>query len=206
MGVRLLHRNAYRRMMKQNVTVAFSQYDLVLTQWAFVGPVILYGDNLGFNKMTTEEKSLYIKTFYKVGRDLGVGDEYNLCSGTLEESTEYARAILKQIFRPAMTRVKESGMADCMLKGIHILNPLVDPVAFATFVRNMVLPEHNLPENTYSRILLSLQKFVFDWLYHCAPVTAYLQAFPNFMMRLNIWLAKKLKKTMIRDNQKFYKL
>lgn len=204
--VRLLHKHAYRRMVKQNVTVAFSQYDLVLTQWAFVGPVILYSDNLGFNRMTTEEKSLYLRTFFKIGKDLGVSDEYNLCSGTLEESTEYARAILKQIFRPAMTRVKESGMADCMLKGIHILNPLVDPVAFATFVRNMVLPEHNLPESLYSRVMLSLQKFVFDWLYHCEVVAAYLQAFLNFMMRLNIYLAKKWKKEMIRDNQKFYKL
>ena len=58
-------------MVKQGVTVAFSQYDLVLTQWAFVGPVLLFGDHLGFNQMSVEEKSLYIKTFYKVGRDLG---------------------------------------------------------------------------------------------------------------------------------------
>ena len=59
-------------MVKQGVTVAFSQYDLVLTQWAFVGPVLLFGDHLGFNQMSVEEKSLYTKTFYKVGRDLGM--------------------------------------------------------------------------------------------------------------------------------------
>ena len=58
-------------MVKQGVNVAFSQYDLVLTQWAFVGPVLLFGDHLGFNQMSAEEKSLYTKTFYKVGRDLG---------------------------------------------------------------------------------------------------------------------------------------
>ena len=61
----------YRRMAKQGVTVAFSQYDLVLTQWAFVSGPILFGESLGFNRMTEEEKSLYVKTFYKVGRDLG---------------------------------------------------------------------------------------------------------------------------------------
>ena len=58
-------------MAKQGVTVAFSQYDLVLTQWAFVSGPILFGESLGFNRMTEEEKSLYVKTFYKVGRDLG---------------------------------------------------------------------------------------------------------------------------------------
>ena len=65
----------------------------------------------------------------------GISDEHNLCSGTLEEATDYARSILKQIFRPAMTRVRDSGMAEVMLKGINILNPLVDPEAFATFTR-----------------------------------------------------------------------
>ena len=58
-------------MAKQGVTVAFSQYDLVLTQWAFVSGPILFGESLGFNRMTEEEKTLYLKTFYKVGRDLG---------------------------------------------------------------------------------------------------------------------------------------
>ena len=132
-------------------------------------------------------------------------DEYNLCNGTLEETTDYARAIQKQLIRPAMYRVKVSGMADTMLKGIHILNPLVDPEAFATFVRNTVLCEHNLPESTWSRAMLSLQKFVFDWLFH-SSATAYLKAFLNFMMRLNVYLAKRWKKGMIKDNQKLYKL
>ena len=58
-------------MAKQGVTVAFSQYDLVLTQWAFVSGPILFGESLGFNRMTEEEKTLYLKTFYTVGRDLG---------------------------------------------------------------------------------------------------------------------------------------
>ena len=58
-------------MAKQGVTVAFSQYDLVLTQWAFVSGPILFGESLGFNRMTEEEKTLYLRTFYKVGRDLG---------------------------------------------------------------------------------------------------------------------------------------
>jgi len=204
--VRTLHRNAYRRMAKQGVTVAFSQYDLVLTQWAFVSGPILFGESLGFNRMTEEEKSLYVKTFYKVGRDLGISDEHNLCSGTLEEATDYARSILKQIFRPAMTRVRDSGMAEVMLKGINILNPLVDPEAFATFTRNMVLREHNLPDKSYSRAMLSLQKLVFDWLFHCVSIAAYLQAFLNFMMRLNIRLARRWKKSMIKDNMKHYKL
>ena len=137
----------------------------------------------------------------------GVDDEYNLCCGTLEETTDYARAIQKQLIRPAMNRVKVSGMADTMLKGIHILNPLVDPEAFATFVRNTVLSEHNLPEVTWSRAMLSLQKFVFDWLFHSsATVAAYLKAFLNFMMRLNVYLAKRWKKGMSADNQKLYKL
>ena len=72
--------------------------------------------------------------------------------------------------------------------------------------RNMVLREHNLPDKSYSRAMLSLQKLVFDWLFHCVSIAAYLQAFLNFMMRLNIRLARRWKKSMIKDNMKHYKL
>ena len=70
----------------------------------------------------------------------------------------------------------------------------------------MVLREHNLPDKSYSRAMLSLQKLVFDWLFHCVSIAAYLQAFLNFMMRLNIRLARRWKKSMIKDNMKHYKL
>ena len=86
------------------------------------------------------------------------------------------------------------------------MNPLVDPDAFATFVRNTVLSEHNLPESTWSRTMLSMQKFVFDWLFHSKALGSYLKTFLNFMMRLNVYLAKRWKKSMIKDNQKLYKL
>ena len=99
-----MHRNAYRRMAKNQTAMTFSQYDLVLTQWVLVYGPILFGESLEFNRMTENEKLLYQKTIYKVGRDLGISDDYNLCSGTLEYTTKYATDIVKQIFRPAIIK------------------------------------------------------------------------------------------------------
>ena len=53
-----------------------------------------------------------------------------------------------------MTRVRDSGMAEVMLKGINILNPLVDPEAFATFTR------YGLRISNYFQNLNSLVKIL----------------------------------------------
>ena len=190
--VRTMHRNAYRRMARHQVQITFSQHDLVLTQWTLVNGPILFGESLGFNRMTENEKLLYLKTIYKVGRDLGISDEHNLCSGTLEDTTKYAKDIVTQIFRPAL--MKDSELAKALLKGINIFNPLLDPEAFATFTRNLVLSEQNMPERFSSRAILWLLKLIFYWLSYPVAVTTYLQAFLNFLLRLNIRLGRRWKK------------
>ncbi len=95
-----------------------TQFDMVTTQWAFVGPVFVIPEKLGFStplgnfnfQPRYSAKDIFLKVFsiffldedlnairhlmYCVGKVLGVDDKYNLCSGDLDECKQYCKDIL----------------------------------------------------------------------------------------------------------------
>ena len=99
-------------MAKQGLTPPFSQYDMVMVQWAFVGPPLLFGDQLGFNRMTVDEKALLAKTFFKVGQALGEiiietlwwGKYFNLESHRQEWRTNTTCALAPWMKSPHMEK------------------------------------------------------------------------------------------------------
>ena len=88
--VRVLHRGAAG--LKN-----FSQYEMVVTQWAFVGPVLLWPDQLGVARRGQEEVEGVLRVMRLVGRQLGIADQLNLCLGDMEHCTEYSRLILEKV-------------------------------------------------------------------------------------------------------------
>ena len=88
--VRVLHRQA--ASLK-----SFSQYEMVVTQWAFVGPVLLWPEHLGVDLGSEEDIDGVLHVMMMVGRQLGISEEFNLCRGGREECTEYSRLILEKV-------------------------------------------------------------------------------------------------------------
>ena len=88
--VRLLHRQA--ASLKN-----FTQYEMVVTQWAFVGPVLLWPDRLGVERSSEGDIEGALQVMMVVGRQLGISDQFNLCRGDRQHCTEYARLILEQV-------------------------------------------------------------------------------------------------------------
>ena len=74
-----------------------SQFDMVVTQWAFVGPALIFSKKLGMSHVPDEDFKALVHQLYLVGKALGVRDEYNLCTGTLEEVKAYCRAIHQMV-------------------------------------------------------------------------------------------------------------
>ena len=213
-------------MAKQGLAPPFSQYDMVMVQWAFVGPPLLFGDQLGFNRMTVDEKALLAKTFFKVGQALGkiifktdhlkcnfqflmdsltgVEDEYNLCSGTLDEITSYGKEIQMQIIRPA-TDLNRSDMADTFLEALKMLHPYLDPEAFASFSREIMLGESAQIKSSWSRVNLLLLKFIFNWLLLKSAILGLLaKSFFNFMARVNNYITEFRVNSIIKQKQKMH--
>ena len=88
--VRVLHKQAA-------AVRKFSQYEMVVTQWAFVGPVLLWPDRLGVDRRTEKDIEGVLYVMMMVGRQLGISDEFNLCLGDLEQCTEYSRLLLEKV-------------------------------------------------------------------------------------------------------------
>ena len=100
---------------------------MVVTQWAFVGPALLWPDKLGISisSQETEEvrytRDIYddsigvivllpqgleglVHVMYLVGRELGIREELNMCSGDLNEVREVAREILVTEIQVSVTQ------------------------------------------------------------------------------------------------------
>ena len=75
---------------------SFSQYEMVVTQWAFVGPVLLWPEQLGIARDDQGVEGL-VYVMYLVGRELGICDEFNMCAGDMEAVRSYSRDILDQV-------------------------------------------------------------------------------------------------------------
>ena len=106
---------------------------MVLTQWAFIGPALLWPHQLG---LPEDEEGLegLVAVMGEVGRQLGVREELNLCNGGLAEAREYARLLHQQIHQHLLhpTQLAEE-MSKHLLWGANILNPFIRPAAFRTW-------------------------------------------------------------------------
>ena len=114
------------------------QESMVLTQWAFIGPALLWPHQLG---LPEDEEGLegLVAVMGEVGRQLGVREELNLCNGGLAEAREYARLLHQQIHQHLLhpTQLAEE-MSKHLLWGANILNPFIRPAAFKTWALGLL--------------------------------------------------------------------
>lgn len=102
------------------------QESMVLTQWAFIGPALLWPRELGLNPNDDWGMMGLVEVMAEVGRQLGVREELNMCSGGLKEAREYAlllhRRIQQHLSQPSELA---DDMSTQLLSGANILNPFI---------------------------------------------------------------------------------
>jgi len=202
--VRVLHRQA--------ATVRnFSQYEMVVTQWAFVGPALLWPDKLGIlvaSPETEEGMAGLVHVMYLVGRELGIREDLNMCSGDLAEVREAAREILVTEIQPVF--LADGGLsvsrelATNLLAGVKILNPFINPEGFSKWCEMTLLerPEVDVKDmDTFSLTMFRLQLKVLA-LFHVPVLGPMLRLVANKLMRLNIFLATDWEQWIIQDQQR----
>ena len=117
------------------------QKSMVLTQWGFIGPALLWPGELGLPDDKEGMEGL-VAVMGEVGRQLGVQEEVNLCNGGLAEAKEYARLLHQQIKQHILhpTHLAEE-MAEQLMWGANILNPFIRPSAFRTWAFELLKTE-----------------------------------------------------------------
>jgi len=177
------------------------QESMVLTQWAFIGPALLWPRELGLNPNDDWGMMGLVEVMAEVGRQLGVREELNMCSGGLKEAREYAlllhRRIQQHLSQPSELA---DDMSTQLLSGANILNPFIRPTAFRTWAFGLLNPQ-NTDETGLEgpdRVLFKLQGWVLSKAFHIPLVSILLRMIANNLMKLNIVLASKWEDVIVR--------
>ncbi len=116
--------------------VQMTQFDMVVTQWAFVGPMFCLPDSLGLETASDFTMEAFAHAWFQFGQALGVQREFNLGSGTLDEVKSYSRAIHRLVINPCLREPSPLGdkMANHLLEGCFLINPGIHTNAFKCFM------------------------------------------------------------------------
>lgn len=141
--VRRIHAAVVRKQIaglgQDSETVPISQYDMVLTQFAFMGLLVLSPFKLGIWYSRDEIEGL-INFWRTVGYLLGVDEKYNLCSDSYQETHEKCRELLEREFIPALLNPPEGyeDMTKALLFGIKLIVPGLDYDSYFRFTMNLI--------------------------------------------------------------------
>ncbi|CAB4069022.1 unnamed protein product [Lepeophtheirus salmonis] len=153
------------------------------------------------------------RLMYKVGYFLGVEDKFNLCYGSVEMTQSYSKDISEYIIKPAIedpqSSVKSDEMTKILLKGIHIINPFVLPLAFGkccfrALECNKKASKIRIPFFSLSNILFWIQIFVTDFLMLSNLTRHFLVPCLNYLLRFNIYLSNLLNPSINKMKARLY--
>ena len=174
---------------------AMSQFDMVITQWAFIAPTLLKPQELGIDPISEEELDGLRYVIYCVGKSIGIEDDLNLCKNDLQQTKEYSHLILKRIIQPALKEETEQNnlMADNLLQGMHLLNPYLIPQSLKAWTFQLFEVKYDQGRDCISFYLVD--KILSSVLHGTTgkitrPIFSYL-------MRINIILANKWEKHIL---------
>ncbi|XP_039314516.1 uncharacterized protein LOC105204899 [Solenopsis invicta] len=182
-----------------------TQYDMILTQFGFIGYILVSQEYLGI-KTTSEEMEGVVHIWRVIGSMLGIEDRFNLCSGTVEETRALCQRLLEEVFVPALSKegrkknVHFDYMSNALLKGVWSISTSVDSIGFLAFTLYLASStarnkNHSIEMDSrtmpfYSWYLFNWQHFIFKYLMRPnAWWSSIFRAIFNTSMRLSIfWL------------------
>ena len=105
--VNCLHRVVYKNVNNNNRTdgkIFMTQYDMVLTQWSIIGPIVLWPAKFGLYNITKEELESLVHFWKVIGYTLGIEDRFNCCLDTYEETVEFCNLMYDRDFFETTSR------------------------------------------------------------------------------------------------------
>lgn len=137
-----MHARVAARMQQRRTTadVYVSQWDMAVTQWAFVGTLVLFKGDVGLHGVSNADVDALVHFWRGVGWLLGIADEYNLCAGGLDDVEKACGAMLKEEY---LVRVRDSNPESVsMIRGVvsalRMLDPTLSPPAMIAYCRGLV--------------------------------------------------------------------
>lgn len=157
--VNLLHKVVYKKVnnndllkdMNDNQVYArrlfMTQYDMVLTQWAIIAPIVLFPTKFGLYHLNKKDLESLIHFWRVIGYCLGIEDRFNICDDNNSyESTHYlCKVIYDKDFYPACAQklpdVPTFGLnvSLALAKAMNCMAPMLSFAGFLRYVYKYVL-------------------------------------------------------------------
>ncbi|XP_049791947.1 uncharacterized protein LOC126199211 [Schistocerca nitens] len=105
--------------------VDVNQTEMALTQFGFVGLMLLHPDRLGAPDASERDLEGFAHMWRGLGYLLGIEDRFNLCSGDLNSVRRRCQLVVERLVAPSMERVTAEWehMSRCMVAGVALYVP-----------------------------------------------------------------------------------
>ncbi|XP_025415895.1 uncharacterized protein LOC112687342 isoform X2 [Sipha flava] len=186
-----LHCAASRTSEKAGLGLRVSQRDMALTQFGFIGLMLVKKKELAI--IGTEEDERSIVHFWRtIGYLLGIQDKFNLCQGTLEEVRCVCSIILKDYYAPALRKPTPefNQMVEALIDGMKPISPMLDLDAFMTYLTEIcgVTDMDNRLSTRYSRCMYNIQTYTHDVLLTNKWLAVIFRPLLNYNLRFSVWI------------------
>lgn len=133
-------RNAHKRSSKYSIkkdTGIISQTDLALTQFGFLGFVMLEAEKYGMMDQDYFEGNTHL--WRTIGHMLGLSDEFNLCTDSWESTRPRLLIVRDEIFKPSLenTSPEFTQMITALIDGLWAYLPTLTIGSFLFFTKRM---------------------------------------------------------------------
>jgi hypothetical protein len=138
MLVRKMHKMVAGKLnadLETGVPLKISQYDMLITQFAFIGLVVLMPEKFGIH-WNDEDLECVLHFWRLVGYLLGIEEEYNLFSHTLHKIKMMCQIILEKDMKSAFEGGEKGGQSRQMSRGIlESIRPYVPLIRWDSYLK-----------------------------------------------------------------------
>ncbi|KFM80476.1 hypothetical protein X975_09063, partial [Stegodyphus mimosarum] len=139
--VRSMHARVAKRMAARNDGVVYvSQWDMAVTQWAFVGPMVLFKSRVGLHGCSDEDYKALIHFWRVIGYLLGIEDKYNLCDGNYEQIVSACQNLLEKEYKVRMSNPDPTSvnMAKNVVAAMSLIQDFLTWESMANYIHDLV--------------------------------------------------------------------
>ncbi|XP_076298012.1 uncharacterized protein LOC143217515 [Lasioglossum baleicum] len=164
--IRYRHSMVSKRRMKEGLNAIY-QKDMSITQFGFIGFVLVTPHRVGLAHSTLKEKTGYNHFWRVTGHLLGISDRMNIARKSVEETTELCRRIgedilLKHLKNPSPKYIGQAGNA---IQGLSYVDYNLCKDAFFELTYSLVGAKYPEPLGWYATINYKQREWI---LYLCS--------------------------------------
>ncbi|GFU56867.1 DUF2236 domain-containing protein [Trichonephila clavipes] len=138
--VRSMHARVGQKMAALNDGIVYvSQWDMAVTQWAFVGPLVLFRSRVGLHGCSDEDYDAVIHFWRTIGYLLGIEDKYNLCHGTYDQVLKACERVLHKEYKVRIIEADPLSvrMGKSVVEAMHMMDELLTWPSLSTYIHEL---------------------------------------------------------------------